>query len=799
MPSWTRDANGKLIKSEESSNSISNPKNIWDIANEPLIKPTPIFNKARKEFAEKHPVIGGVGNFFTDLLSESTSPLQAGLTLASGGAAAAGKLGLASRGVLKGAAGGMVGHGGYKIATGDSLAERGAGLAEVGLGALGLRHAYKTPEFNIDIPTNKSYTSNRPFPLEDERGFITLGKSNSSTSPASGRPGKATIPQTESRGTANLKNVNYRPIPDEATPKEAIGQWATGAKSGAEFRSNNIKNDFSDLTDESLIDKFQSGDRTGRLSAVQNYFDTRHEQAVLAGLLKPDQKKLNYLRQYWQQGPEEVSEAVKKFVSKEPQFAKESKIPTYAKGKEYNLTPKYSTLPEIIGAYENEFNRGLRNKELYDHLLKTKQIKPGEFVKSPDNWTFIGPNSKELTSLVSNVMGSSPGVINKLANASSWSKNLYFGAGIPKTPLNMHMYNITRSNIRARGVKAGLGDFMSGVFNPEGDLATIRNNRSTVEELVDHGMGMNIEEHKLFGEGEKLLGKALGKITDFQQKMFEDPLFKIHLPAVKIRMATERLNELLKKGISREQALTQAAVESNDFYGGINKVLRNKTYNDLSRMGLLAPDWLESRINLGIKGVKALAGREDPLYAKSTARAAGMLGAGLGAGAIAYGGLNPSKRPSNATSIHLGKTGSGKNREFPILGTAAEDIRLPIELGSSAKSGNWEDFSRVLSNRMSRPLQSGLNILLNKDEFGSPLVGHDRYGRPIKGTKAIKNISRQFGQVITPPWTMALYQLLTGQDPEIAISQGLELPVKYNTEPKDKRRGLELGDMKGLR
>lgn len=132
-------------------------KKVWGAANTPLINPhSGVMRQAMDAYAKEHPVIGGIGNFATDILSSMTSPLSIGLMGTSLGANAAKKLGLSgleqvlhTPGRL--AAGGMVMHGGLKAIDPNSEytpAERVGGGIEAGLGALGLRGLKNAPMTN---------------------------------------------------------------------------------------------------------------------------------------------------------------------------------------------------------------------------------------------------------------------------------------------------------------------------------------------------------------------------------------------------------------------------------------------------------------------------------------------------------------------------------------------------------------------------------------------------------------------------------------------------------------------------
>src|SRR5204862_6650990 len=97
--------------------------------------------------------------------------------------------------------------------------------------------------------------------------------------------GGGEILEGEVLGEKRKIETGERPIPIDTSPEEATRQWTVGQQ-GARFRGNVIKEKFSDLSSPELIDKYEQGDRTGRLKDVENYFEQRWEQAKEIGILK---------------------------------------------------------------------------------------------------------------------------------------------------------------------------------------------------------------------------------------------------------------------------------------------------------------------------------------------------------------------------------------------------------------------------------------------------------------------------------------------------------------------------------
>src|SRR5712692_1771944 len=110
----------------------------------PLVDVSPQTHQAMTSFSQEHPIIGGAGEFLTNLMTGSSSPLQLGLMGLTGGESLAMRAGFPKiAGSLaipsKIAAGGMVGHGLYNVATEPTIGGKVAGGLEAGLGGIGLR------------------------------------------------------------------------------------------------------------------------------------------------------------------------------------------------------------------------------------------------------------------------------------------------------------------------------------------------------------------------------------------------------------------------------------------------------------------------------------------------------------------------------------------------------------------------------------------------------------------------------------------------------------------------------------
>jgi hypothetical protein len=646
------------------------------------------------------------------------------------------------------------------------------------------------------------------------RTTLDDSKSKPNTIASAEAAGAEAHARLESKGIGTSNYTPYRPIPNEAPVKDAIKQWADGTVSGAKVRGQFAADKFRDLSDPSLIDKFETGDRTGRLKDLATYFETRWQQAKELGILGVDQKRLNYIRHYFEQSPEEVGTALKTYVAKNPKFAKEGKFPTYASAAESGITPKYKTIPEIVEAYETEFHRAVKNKELYDYMKSSGRLAKGALSDDIKNWQLKGPDADKAIQLIKNVMSKSEGILGAAADASSMAKNIYLAGGVPYTKYNMHAWNILRNDIANSGPVSALSKFFR---DPTGNKAVEwykslhASEKDILADLSDRGwQGKPVSDigetvnlpGKLAEKIENPAGKAVlegaSKVVEGSQKVFERPLFDKALPALNAQRALEAFHSLEKQGMAREDALKAAAQIGNDFYGGVDKVLRSSTNRDLGRVAILAPDWLESQVTKAYhqwKGAaKTVVGKGTPVdkhYAASLAKSAMIPAIGpiaaIGAGKAILG----HGKQRDIGAIPLGEV-NGKTREFPTLTTANEELRTPIVAPIEMYRGNPAALKDILvKNRISTTANTLIDMVRGEDRYGNPLSGADKYGKKISFGKAAANYATEATRPFQHQVLQGLISWLKGDiSAEEAAAMGLELPLAYSSPGKEKKQSI---------
>ena len=141
-------------------------------------------------------------------------------------------------------------------------------------------------------------------------------------------------------------------------------------------------------------------------------------------------------------------------------------------------------------------------------------------------------------------------------------------------------------------------------------------------QLIDHGLIVaDFDGMSVFQEG-VAAGGLISKVPVVGQieAKYRDYLFKDYIPRLKMEMATEaakrnfqRYKGQVKSGkITRDQIFELTANQANAAFGELNyKMLgRNPTVQDLLRLSVLAPDFLEARIRFTGQALKPY-GREQ--------------------------------------------------------------------------------------------------------------------------------------------------------------------------------------------
>lgn len=607
-------------------------------------------------------------------------------------------------------------------------------------------------------------------------------------------------------------------------------EWVRGRRASA-LEGIVKSRDFRELDNLGLegIKKFQQGDRTGAFQRVQEYFDKKHTDLEAAGIKMGF--KENYLPQLWDNSVDEVMQAQRRLGLK-PTFTMKSVLENYQKGIDAGLKPRFEKVSDLVGWYESRAQKAVADRQFFDYLKQNKLIV--QKGKAPSHWVSLDPDHFPINKFISEVKGvrgAKPKSIEKdviytaepkiarainnylgadesvdvrnIADKISFTKNLALSAGIPKTGISAHGFNILHRNQVAKGILKGSTQGLKYMLRPGTAAKYVEQNLSKAVQAVKDGVMLTTEDHligqkggsrELLGKG--FVGKKLGKLAEVHGKLFEDPLFQKMIPAMKLEHWDNLKQGFIERGMEQDKAGRLAADITNENYGGIDweSMQRSRDFQNLLRSFVLAPDWAESNARIARGAAKSLIDPSNPkgkayrsvvrnmLYAYALANVANKTSSGK---------FMWENESGKTLQVYLGKDSKGKEVYFNPFGTAADWFRLPYDTAASIAKGDLGGGFRILKNRMSLVARAAANLTMNVDQRGRAIWGKDSYGRKIPVKTQAANITREAAEPILPQYVQAPLDMAMGRSgPEEAVAGATELPFRFS-QPR-RRRGSKI-------
>jgi len=563
------------------------------------------------------------------------------------------------------------------------------------------------------------------------------------------------------------------------------------------------------------------------LPEVRQFLDRQHKLMRRAGVDVGYVE--NYLTHLWKETPQQVRQVLGKRLGLKPGIAMTRSIPTLAEGIQKGLTPKFDNMQDVLSWYSRSVNKAIADRGFFEWLREQKQIKPAG--KAPYDWVTLSPDSfpikkwkgnsvvfkapKEIANKINEYLydpASDPRAfvqgLQGVAKFSSFLKNIRLAAGVPFTKLNMHSFSVMAHHVlstpTAKGVPniprmigRGLKDF--------GEMLDPRLHKWTNEELSrarlmqKHGpLTLSTEDH-VFAPAIK--GSLLSRIkeskspsklfTTLTSRMFEEPLFQSHLPKMKLNVAWELQKEYRKGGMSKRDAFRAAGEVTNNMFGGLNldEMGRSKMGQDLARILILAPDWLESNV----RTVKEIAGSplgrtpKEKTYRDFATNLLGVYVSGTILQKALTGRWMHENNPGSQFSIYLGKNpDNGKDRYVKPFGAGLAGVRLIYDSAESiSRREDVGKLGELVRGRMAIPSGIAASTIFNKGPFGQPITKReDTLGGQLKSLA-------EYGAGQTVPQYVAgpVAALKGNISPELGLAQAIEFPyTEVKRRPPDEKQ-----------
>jgi uncharacterized protein YidB (DUF937 family) len=386
-------------------------------------------------------------------------------------------------------------------------------------------------------------------------------------------------------------------------------------------------------------------------------------------------------------------------------------------------------------------------------------------------------------------------LLQKLADVSSGLKRSIMSVGIPGTGISPHGI----SEIARAGLGSDFGKdtpkAIKYAIKPSEAVKSLERNKSQIERLTGgtkenptSGL-LKISAIEGTGEVDPNASKVWKTVREAHRSMFEKPLFEKMIPALKVEKALELEAYYKRKGIKPEEALQRATKDANNLFGGLDTEGRSTTTKQIAQITLFAPDWLESQGRIAKGAAEGLLNPKDPrgkMYRNIMLNYAALTGVKYAAD-MAIGSKRNEKDLGHSLDVKVGDTeknesGKTKSRYVRPEGNAGDFIRFPIDVAEAIQNDPGK-LPQIIESRMAPLARAVSHVVLNRDSFGNPLYGKDKYGKPIDSGKAIGNLMTETIGNVTPAIVKSVLDYSKGKSsPEEIGMKAVGLPISYVTE-----------------
>lgn len=379
---------------------------------------------------------------------------------------------------------------------------------------------------------------------------------------------------------------------------------------------------------------------------VRSYLDAKLQEGIDAGLLKSGIE--NYISQVWDRPNPVTTRLLGALTTGKLQpnfrFARQRLFESYFEGEQLGYKPKIKDVGGLIAAYDQAFSNALRARQWLKAMHEGKasdgrplvevsgvsapvveggdatallikpKVKPHETgdylaVDHPamQGWKWAGSTEEGQPVLYQGNLLVHPEVWDHVKNVLSRSRMRQYGAGkmllelqslLKQSKLALSGFHFTQEGVHALAHRVKpLGPDKIDFTKPDQSA------------LVDHGLQVaSYDAQQAFSEGLSGRGSIYEKIPVAGKWLsrYNEYLFQEYIPRLKMTMALhalERNRGRFAGKISDDQILDLTARQSNAAFGELNYEMmgRNPTFQDIIRLGLLAPDFLEARVKFGLQ------------------------------------------------------------------------------------------------------------------------------------------------------------------------------------------------------
>ena len=563
--------------------------------------------------------------------------------------------------------------------------------------------------------------------------------------------------------------------------------------------------------DQGFIDRYQAGkvlsNEKGVAAKIKEVTDKIFEQQKK---LDPNiEYRKNYVPQVYAQADNIVEDAARKLQTATG-AANPRAFNSYQEARAFGLTPKYSSLDQIIGTNASAASRSLVNRQAIEKGLKSGifDVYPDKgwapvtgFMDNQGNQIFA---QKSVADALNGVTQTGTGGLEKTlsttAKLSGKAQDIMLQGGIPGTNFNFFTFgqgvkDTTRNIGKAimlrpdQAVKQEInliGDFFRGKNGTIKRFAKPEN-QAFVKEMADRGLYIN-PQTSISSVGKGTLEKGWDWLGN-------NPTFGRYMPNRLLSTAQEVYSQSVNK-LGHQGALDLAAETTKRFTGHVDQIMKGRSNlsADAITSVAFAPKYRESIITALNNVAKSVYPKNwaDKTYAPSR-----QLLAGMAATLAGYEALNQQitghsmfenrKGQELSLEIPYGEKDAKGNQKVVNIPFMPGFMTIPRALVGAAQSTLRGDVPGVIaeaSKFASAPLQTAGRVLANQDYFGRPIyidqATADKEGiAPDSGAAALGKVGAYVGGQFSPAWVRAGLDAAQGKPKEQAIATALEAPVRF--------------------
>lgn len=562
--------------------------------------------------------------------------------------------------------------------------------------------------------------------------------------------------------------------------------------------------------DQGFIDRYQAGkvlpNEQGVASKIKQVTDRIFEQQKA---LDPTiEYRKNYVPQVYAQADNIVEDAAKKLQTSTG-AANPRAFNSYQEAAQFGLTPKYSSLDQIIGTNAGSASRATVNRQAVESGLKSGifDVYPDKgwspvvgFTDNQGNQIYAQKSVADtLNGITQKGTGGLEKALSKTAKASGKLQDVMLQGGLPGTNFNFFTFgqgvkdttrNIGKATLHpVQAVKQEtnlIGDFFRGKNGTIKRFAKPEN-QAFVKEMADRGLYIN-PQTSISNIGKSSLEKGWDWLGN-------NPTFGRYMPNRMLSTAQEVYQQSVGK-IGHQAALDLATETTKRFTGQVDQIMKGRSNLSADAIASVAfaPKYRESIITALNNVAKSVYPKNwaDKTYAPSR-----QLLAGMAATLAGYEALNQQitghsmfeNRKGQELSLEIpygekDAKGNQKVVNIPFMPGFMTIPRAIVGAGQDVLKGDVKGVLAEASKGLSAPIQTIGRVAANQDYFGRPIyidqATADKEGiTPDSAGSAIGKIAAYAGGQSSPAWVRAGLDAAQGKPIEQNVATALEAPVRF--------------------